>query len=686
MIQANKSEPTICWTVLRDIQGKKIEEFDGSTDEFIKSLETVKAQDKKSCPLITLVDFGDKKSSSGSLRNNDNVIAINGVIGDYDEGQVKMEEAQQMLASAGIFSILYPTPSNTAEKPRWRVIAPTSKTMPAAEHRRLTERLNTILKGVLAKESFTLSQSYYFGDVETNDYKVIKTEGAFIDKLEPLKELEYPKQIESIKQNSTDTFLAPSLIDDLRSALDHMPSDDREIWVRMGHALKTMGNAGLYLWLAWSSKSNKFDPTDALRTWESFKPINTGYQAVFAEASGQGWINPLTSHSQNKGEISLEFGDFESLRLDLLDIDSRDDAPLPHIVDRWTPENEIALLGSHGGSGKSYVALNIAVHVALGLPFGGLITKQVNVVFYSAEDPAQVLRHRLRKLCRALNIDLKSLDGKLHLLDASDIDPTLHRGKVFGATKTETTALQHLAKYIDKHDIRFCIIDNASDTFDDDEIKRSAVKTFIRSIRTHLARPYRAVLLLAHINKMNARGGKNADSEDYSGSTAWHNSVRSRLSLNSDKASGVMTITQHKANLGELALPVTLEWINGVPLAGVQNPDREAQALAQIANNKAKDAQDKQTLALLIQAFSNRGEYVNTTMTGPYSTYKLLKGDPSFPKVLDAERFKRLIREMQDSGVIHRKAIKTASRHSKEIFVNSALMPPTSEVFDGKNT
>ena len=597
-----------------------------------------------------------------------------------------MEEAQQMLSSAGILAILYPTPSNTAEKPRWRVIAPTSTPMPTTEHRRLTERLNTILNGALAKESFTLSQSYYFGDVGMNNYKVIKTDGTFIDKLGPIQELEAPKQIEATKQTSTDSFLAPSLIDDLRSALAHMPSDDRDLWQRMGHSLKTIGNAGLDLWLAWSTKSSKFDVSDAHRAWESFKPTNTGYQAVFAEASRQGWLNPLTSHSVVSSEYLLEFGDFESLRLDLLDIDSRDDVPLPHIVDRWTPENEITLLGSHGGSGKSYVALNIAIHVALGRPFGGLTTKQVNVVFYSAEDPAQVLRHRLRKLCRALNIDLKSLDGKLHLLDASDIDPTLHRGRGFSVTKTETTALQHLAKYIDKHDIRFCIIDNASDTFDDDEIKRSAVKTFIRSIRTHLARPHRAVLLLAHINKMNARGGKNTDSEDYSGSTAWHNSVRSRLSLNSDKASGVMTIIHHKANLGELALPVSLEWINGVPLAGVQNPDREAQALAQAANDKAKDAQDKQALAQLIEAFSNRGEYVNTTMTGPYSTYKLLKGDPSFPKVLDAERFKRLIREMQDSGILHRKAIKTASRHTKEIFVNSALMSPNSEKFDDRNT
>lgn len=89
-----------------------------------------------------------------------------------------------------------------------------------------------------------------------------------------------------------DAVASPQAIADLRSALSSMPSDDRSLWVRIGHALKTLGDVGYVLWLEWSQTSEKFEPGDAARTWESFKPMHTGYQAVFAEAQIRGWANP----------------------------------------------------------------------------------------------------------------------------------------------------------------------------------------------------------------------------------------------------------------------------------------------------------------------------------------------------------------------------------------------------------
>ncbi|MBF0153311.1 MAG: AAA family ATPase [Magnetococcales bacterium] len=43
---------------------------------------------------------------------------------------------------------------------------------------------------------------------------------------------------------------------------------------------------------------------------------------------------------------------------------------LPHVVERWIPCDEVTLLAGHGGAGKSYVAILIAIHVALGRDFG----------------------------------------------------------------------------------------------------------------------------------------------------------------------------------------------------------------------------------------------------------------------------------------------------------------------------
>ncbi|MCK7581548.1 MAG: PriCT-2 domain-containing protein [Chromatiales bacterium] len=82
------------------------------------------------------------------------------------------------------------------------------------------------------------------------------------------------------------------MVRDLRSALASMRADDRDLWVRMGLALKPLGDQGRALWLEWSQTSEKFDPRDAARVWESFKPEGTGPAAVFAEAQRAGWVNP----------------------------------------------------------------------------------------------------------------------------------------------------------------------------------------------------------------------------------------------------------------------------------------------------------------------------------------------------------------------------------------------------------
>jgi P4 family phage/plasmid primase-like protien len=81
-------------------------------------------------------------------------------------------------------------------------------------------------------------------------------------------------------------------LDELQSALGAFPSEEYEIWVRMGHALKTIGDPGRALWLEWSASSDKFREADALAKWDSFNPTSTSYKAVFAEAARWGWENP----------------------------------------------------------------------------------------------------------------------------------------------------------------------------------------------------------------------------------------------------------------------------------------------------------------------------------------------------------------------------------------------------------
>jgi putative DNA primase/helicase len=92
------------------------------------------------------------------------------------------------------------------------------------------------------------------------------------------------------------------LMADLKSALDYLPCEEYDDWVRQAMRLKTLGDAGLDLFLSWSSKGSTFDRVDAIHKWRGLHADRTGYKAIFSEAQRNGWTNPLSSHKPPKTE------------------------------------------------------------------------------------------------------------------------------------------------------------------------------------------------------------------------------------------------------------------------------------------------------------------------------------------------------------------------------------------------
>ncbi len=127
--------------------------------------DAVKA-DKSQLPWLKLAIFGDERSPNNSLRHNANVAATTGAEGDYDGGPITFAEAVARVREAKVRAILYTTPSNTDEAPHWRVITPSSIPLPPERRDGLCDRINGLVGGGLAGESWTLSQAYYFGSVE----------------------------------------------------------------------------------------------------------------------------------------------------------------------------------------------------------------------------------------------------------------------------------------------------------------------------------------------------------------------------------------------------------------------------------------------------------------------------------------------------------------------------------------
>lgn len=330
------------------------------------------------------------------------------------------------------------------------------------------------------------------------------------------------------------------------------------------------------------------------------------------------------------------------------------------IIDKWFPARHVTLLGGHGGSGKSCVALVMAAHVACGQAFAGRPVEQCQVVYVSLEDEPRIVRNRLKKIITAYGLPAEAVLSNCVLLDGTGGEPTLIEGS--GHDRPRFTAtFKQLCAQIKNAGLVF--IDNASDAFGANEISRRDVRMFIRGLARGIAVRYdAAVVLLAHIDKAAARNG--AQGNSYSGSTAWHNSTRSRLALVSDK--DVITIEHEKHNLSAKAEPLKIAFNeHGVPMP-------------LDAANHAGQTQDEFDQTEMFKAFKAAQEAqlkIPASVTpGAYSAMSALSNLPEYNKMFLADRDGKSRAAMAITALIREKAIGVEkytkpNRHAAEKFV-----------------
>jgi hypothetical protein len=247
---------------------------------------------KRDCPLIKLAAFGTIRTAKGALRHDSNVLAVSGLEGDYDAGEVTPEAAAMLLQFAGIEAVVYTSPSHTPEAPRWRVLAPLSREYPPTARRDFLARLNGALGGILAHESFTLSQTYYVGKVAGVPYVALPVAGQPLDMLADLPAIYPATAAPSAATPHEYREATPEVLADLRSALEAVPADDYYEWIAVGQSLVSLGEVGFALWSEWSATSPKHDPDADLTRWGTFTGDRTGFASIFAKAQRNGWVNP----------------------------------------------------------------------------------------------------------------------------------------------------------------------------------------------------------------------------------------------------------------------------------------------------------------------------------------------------------------------------------------------------------
>ncbi len=262
--------------------------------------------------------------------------------------------------------------------------------------------------------------------------------------------------------------------------------------------------------------------------------------------------------------------------------------PVPErewIVPGYIPHMTVTLLSGDGSVGKSLLALQLAAGRALAREWIGLMPEPGRTLILSAEDDADEMHRRLediRKFYGARMTDLADI-RLVDLVGEDSVLGLLMRGQI------EPTAMyRSLDEYMTEWAPSLTALDVLADMFGGDENSRVQSRQFIGLLKK-LAREHAcAFLVLAHpsLTGMNTGTGT-------SGSTGWNNAVRSRLYLQTAKASdgtepnpNLRTLQGMKSNYGVPGGKIDLEWKSGlfVPVNGPPGLDKMA------AEAKADDA------------------------------------------------------------------------------------------------
>lgn len=250
------------------------------------------------------------------------------------------------------------------------------------------------------------------------------------------------------------------------------------------------------------------------------------------------------------------------------------------------PMRQVTILNGDGGVGKSLLALQIAAAGAMSVDTLDVEPWAGKTLYVGAEDEAEEFHRRLVDIASAHNKDLTDL-WMFRLLPLADRDALLATPDRSGNMKP-TPLMAQIVEYAYKFQPRLIVMDTAADLFGGDEIKRGQVRQFIAMLRQLAIGLDCAVVLLAHPSVAGMQSGTGS-----SGSTAWNNSVRSRLYLTRPDDKGadpdLRILKTMKSNYGTTGGERRLRWKNGAFVLDDGKPSAGSMMLAAKAERIFRD-------------------------------------------------------------------------------------------------
>lgn len=277
-------------------------------------------------------------------------------------------------------------------------------------------------------------------------------------------------------------------------------------------------------------------------------------------------------------------------------------------VDGLIPANQVTMLGGDGGVGKSLLALQLAVSSAAGRAWIGHHPAQGPAMYISAEDDRDEMHRRVADIAASQSIDMKSLSD-LILRSLAGEDALLAVADSRQGTLQTTPLLSELDQAIGDYGIKSLYLDTLADFHSGQENDRATARQFIGILRGLALRHECPIILLAHPSLTGMSSGSGL-----SGSTAWNNSVRSRLYLERVQEDGYepdpdrRRLSTKKANYGRTGDEWFVRWQDGVFVP----EERETGIGANAAGMKAR-----RVFLDLLRKYADEGRNVNAN-GGPY--------------------------------------------------------------------
>lgn len=330
------------------------------------------------------------------------------------------------------------------------------------------------------------------------------------------------------------------------------------------------------------------------------------------------------------------------------------------VVDPLIPKGKITLLAGHGGSFKSLLMLFLALCVSIGREFSGLNVRKGRVLYYSIEDDRNFVGSRLQKMVAKLKVSAAALASGLVVRDMTASNPPFIASFESGGC-IYTDEGERLLEDIGSGEFDMVVIDNASEAFAGNENSRVEVAAFYAPLRAAAGKGDCSVVIIAHVNRPSARG--EGGNENYSGSTQWHNSARSRLSLKRDGETNRLTLKQEKLN----AKPPLKEAISGEFVDGVFEVERRTEKVER--DESKQNARDTfRDLLEHVHMIEEEGKKLSDN-DHPTTQYKQLSAYSSWPsKKYGKAAGKELVRQgislMKQEGLLgSEKGYKNGNEH-----------------------